>query len=77
MLFTTGLAKHGEIGGGNSRDYGVISANQGNRADYLTARIARDRPDILRCVQAIDRLKVAGRPEKLAGDQANFGKSAS
>jgi hypothetical protein len=45
------LAKHGEIGNGRSR--GSISISTGKRdADYLTARIARDRPDILEEMKA-------------------------
>jgi site-specific DNA-methyltransferase (adenine-specific) len=41
------LAEHGEIGNGRSRDDNVSSTSAGNSAEYLTARIARDRPDIL------------------------------
>jgi hypothetical protein len=45
------LAAHGEIGNGRSRD--SVSISNGKRdADYLTARIARDRPDILERMKA-------------------------
>jgi hypothetical protein len=44
------LAAHGEIG--NGRDYNIISKNQGDSAEYLTARIARDNPEILERMKA-------------------------
>lgn len=48
------LATHGEIGRGRTnRDDVIISMpHQGTSADYLTARIARDRPDILARMKA-------------------------
>jgi len=48
------LAAPGKIGNGRSRDYHIISTphQQGTSADYLTARIARDRPDILERMKA-------------------------
>ena len=39
------LAKQGRPGKGDN--YNVLSEERGTSADYLTARIARDRPDIL------------------------------
>ena len=47
------LPKHGEIGKGRIRDYNIIS-NKGTSIDYLAARIARDRPDILERMKAGD-----------------------
>ena len=47
----TKLSKHGEIGRNHVRVDIVRSEGSGNRADYLTARIARDRPDILKRMQ--------------------------
>ncbi|MDO9713630.1 hypothetical protein [Paracraurococcus lichenis] len=40
------LAKHGEIGNGRSRGSDTTSTAIGRGADYLAARIKRDRPDI-------------------------------
>ncbi len=40
------LTKHGELGWGRSRGSNTTSTND-RSAKYLTARIARDRPDIL------------------------------
>jgi len=39
------LAEHGEIGNGRSRDSNQ-NLSSGENADYLTARIARDHPDV-------------------------------
>ena len=42
------IARHGEIGGGHSRDsVGLSAKGSENSSAYLTARIARDRPDVL------------------------------
>jgi hypothetical protein len=40
------LAKNGEIGNGRGRCDNVTPTKRGNDPQYLTARIARDRPDI-------------------------------
>jgi hypothetical protein len=40
------LAKRGEIGRGRNRDGVTNSIPKGTNADYLAARIKRDRPDI-------------------------------
>ena len=47
----TDLPKNGEVGNGRSRSYNV-RPTYGNSADYLTARIKRDRPDILKRMKA-------------------------
>lgn len=44
---TTVLSRRGEIGNGRVDNYKVYNAEGGTSATYLTARIARDRPDIL------------------------------
>ncbi len=41
------LHEHGEIGNGRSKHGVIKSTSGGTGADYLTARIARDRPNIL------------------------------
>jgi hypothetical protein len=41
------LAEHGEIGRGRDRGDHITSKGRGTAAEYLTRRIARDRPDIL------------------------------
>jgi hypothetical protein len=46
------LAQHGEIGNGRSRHDKIMSTQQGTSADYLAARIKRDRPDIAARVEA-------------------------
>ncbi len=46
------LTKHGELGWGRSRVDNVNSTQGGNSVDYFTARIARDRPDILERMKA-------------------------
>ena len=46
------LAGHGEIGNGREGRVDVVNSTGGNGADYLTARIARDRPDILERMKA-------------------------
>lgn len=48
------MAKHGEIGNGRGSPDNVrsTSADYGNRADYLAARIKRDHPDIAARVEA-------------------------
>jgi hypothetical protein len=52
-LAAKALTKHGELGWGRSRAYNVNSTSAaGNNAEYLTARIARDRPDILERMKA-------------------------
>lgn len=43
--------KHGEIGNGRSRD-GVPNSTEANTADYLLARLKRDRPDLAEQVVA-------------------------
>src|SRR4051812_29948365 len=45
------LADHGEIGRGRNRGDNVTSTERGNTADYLAARIKRDRPDIAEAVE--------------------------
>lgn len=40
------LAKHGEIGGGHSRDNHIMSDKQGTSSSYLCRRMMRDRKDI-------------------------------
>jgi len=51
---TLPLPFHGEVGNGRSRVDNINSTSKGGgtNADYLTARIARDRPDILERMQA-------------------------
>lgn len=44
---TDPLPEQGQIGNGRSRNNNVISTIQGNSQNYLTARIARDHPEIL------------------------------
>jgi hypothetical protein len=47
------LARHGEVGNGRSRGAVITSTKRGETsAEYLTARIARDHPDILQRMQA-------------------------
>ena len=46
----------GEIGNGRGRGDNITSTGRGTNADYLAARIARDRPDIL------ERMKAGGYP---------------
>ena len=46
------LANPGEIGNGRKRRVDNINSTGGTAADYLTARIARDRPDILERMKA-------------------------
>jgi len=41
------LAPHGAIGRGRGNRDDNVTSKRGNQADYLTSRIARDRPDIL------------------------------
>lgn len=48
---TLPLAMHGEVGNGRSRP-SMRRSTYGETADYLTARIARDRPDILERMKA-------------------------
>ena len=43
MLAKKTLAKHGEIGGGHSRD-DIVRSAYGNSSAYLAARLARDHP---------------------------------
>jgi hypothetical protein len=55
MAETEALTKHGEVGNGRSRVDDVNSTSDskgGNSADYLAARIKRDRPDIAARVEA-------------------------
>ncbi len=51
---TLPLPFHGEVGNGRSRVDNINSTPKGGgtNADYLTSRIARDRPDILERMQA-------------------------
>jgi hypothetical protein len=51
-LAAKSLAKHGELGRGGDRVDVINSIQGGTSADYLTARIARDRPDILERMKA-------------------------
>jgi hypothetical protein len=51
-LAAKSLAKHGELGRGGDRVDVINSIQGGTSADYLTARIARDRPDILARMKA-------------------------
>lgn len=46
------LPAHGEIGNGRNRDDIISSTSHGTSADYLSRRIARDRPDILERMKA-------------------------
>lgn len=46
------LALHGGVGRGRDRGYIITSKQRGTDPDYLTARIARDRPDILERMKA-------------------------
>lgn len=46
------LAKHGEIGNGRSRGAVSTSKRGSTSAEYLAARIARDRPDVLKRMKA-------------------------
>lgn len=49
---TQPLAENGEVGNGRSSPYDIRATSYGTRSDYLTARIARDRPDILERMKA-------------------------
>ena len=41
------LPEHGQIGKGRAKDRGyIITSNRGDEPEYLTARIARDNPDL-------------------------------
>ncbi len=46
------LTKHGELGRGRNRGNNITSKVRGDHVEYLTARIARDRPDILERMKA-------------------------
>jgi hypothetical protein len=56
------LTKHGELGWGRSRGANGTSTRGSHSAKYLTARIARDRPDILERMSSLI-------PRKHAHDQ--------
>lgn len=51
-LETEALPKPGEIGKGRSRGTNRASTNRSDSVEYLTARIARDRPDVLARMRA-------------------------
>lgn len=51
---TKPLAAYGEIGNGRSRVDNIKPTDGGTSTDYLSARIARDRPDILERMKAGD-----------------------
>lgn len=46
------LPQHGAVGNGRSRGDNITSTERGTDPSYLTARIARDRPDILERMKA-------------------------